>query len=106
MLDRLHQSDSKLLDDFNDLLSSKNIDPNLFSDVPYYQNVFKIRNWEEHNIATPNFLNRLRIDLVHIEIKYLEEYLKTNSNDLLARDRLDRVKVTLAELAQYAIHVD
>ncbi|WP_310413023.1 hypothetical protein [Chamaesiphon sp. OTE_8_metabat_110] len=106
LLDRLHQSDHKLLDDFNDLLSYKNIDPDLFLDIPYYQNTFKIRNWEDHNIATPNLLNRLRIDLVHIEVKYLEEYLKTSSNDLLAKDRLDRVKITLTELAQYAIHVD
>jgi hypothetical protein len=106
LLERLHQSDRQLLEDFNDLLSSKNIDPNLFLDVPYYRNAFEIRNWEDHNIATPNLLNRLRINLGHIEIKYLEEYLKNNSRDLLARDRLELVKITLAELAQSALHVD
>jgi len=51
-------------------------------------------------------LNRLRIDLVHIEVKYLEEYLKTNSNDLLAKNRLQKVKLLLADLAQHAMHVD
>jgi hypothetical protein len=48
----------------------------------------------------------LRINILHIEIKYLEEYLKTNRNDLLAKDRLDKAKLKFKDFAQTAIYTD
>jgi hypothetical protein len=48
----------------------------------------------------------LRIDLTHIEVKYLEEYLKTNSNDLVAKASFEKAKVLLKEYAETAMHVD
>jgi hypothetical protein len=106
LLNRLHKSDCELPEDFNVFISKHGVDPKIFEDVSYSSNPFELRNWEDHNLATPNWLQRLRIDLTHIEVKYLEEYLKTNNSDLVARDRLKQVKVALAELAQHAIHVD
>ena len=58
------------------------------------------------SIGLPNWLKRLQIDLVHIEVKYLEEYLKTNSKELVARSRFEELKKVLAEYAQSAIHID
>ena len=103
---RLNISDNKLMEDFYSLLTRKGIDNSIFSDIPYYENPFENRNWESHNIGTPNNLKRLRIDLAHIEVKYLEEYLKTNSQDQKSKVRLEEVKSTFAKLAQTAIMID
>lgn len=51
-------------------------------------------------------IKRLKIDLMHMEIKYLEEFLKTNSKNQEARERLEYLKEAFAELAQHAIVVD
>lgn len=76
LLESFHKSDEELKSDFAALLIKNGIPPELFSDIPYYENPFENRNWESHNLGTPNWLQRLRIDLVHIEVKFLEEYLK------------------------------
>ncbi|MGR5150120.1 hypothetical protein ACQKP8_26690 [Photobacterium alginatilyticum] len=106
LLERLHQSDEKLNDDFLHLLNLRGIPESVFSDVPYYENPFENRNWESHNLGTPNWLLKLRIALTHLEVKYLSEYLKTNSNDNTARAKLDSAKSKLEEYAISAIHVD
>lgn len=106
LLDLFRESDHRLPKDFSGLLEKKRIDPNIFSDIPYYENPFENRNWESHNLASRNWMQSLQIALVHIEVKYLEEYLKTNSNDLIAKKRFKQVKEILKELAQNAIHAD
>jgi len=102
----LHDSDRNIPKDLADLLGRKGLGSELFSDIPYYENPFENRNWEIHNLAFNNCMQSLRISLTHIEVKYLEEYLKTNSNDLIARTRLEKVKCILKDLAQYAAHAD
>jgi len=101
-----HESDERLEKDFNELLAKKGIDPKIFDDIPYYENPFQIRNWELHNLGIPNRMQRLNIDLMHMEIKYWEEYLKTNSKDKQARTRLDHLKGIFADLAQHATVID
>lgn len=105
LLDLLRRSDEELPRDFRSLLIRRNIAPNLFSGVPYYENPFEIRNWEIHNIGTPNWLQKVRIDLVHLEVKYLEEYVLSHAQEAAA-ERLEKAKTYLAELAQHAAHVD
>jgi hypothetical protein len=63
-------------------------------------------NWELHNIGVPNRMDRLRIHLTHLEIKYLEEYLKTYADDPEARKRLDALKEEFKEIAQHATVID
>lgn len=104
--DTFHESDQKLREDFANLLKAKGIDLNLFDDIPYYEDPFQDRNWELHNLGVPNRMQKLKIDLMHIEIKYLEEYLKTNNKNQQARRRLERLKEEFAELAQNATIVD
>ncbi|WP_339074612.1 hypothetical protein [Teredinibacter turnerae] len=106
LLKSFHASDKILKNDFVTLLEKKGVSPDLFQDIPYYEHPFENRNWESHNLGTPNWLQRLRIDLVHIEIKYLEEYLKTHSNDLQAKERFENAKLLLKEYAETAMHVD
>ncbi|MCK5132009.1 MAG: hypothetical protein KAR40_07645 [Candidatus Sabulitectum sp.] len=64
--------------------------------MPYYENPFKNRNWELHHIGIPNRMQRLHIDLMQMEIKYLEEFLKTNSEDVERKERLLALKKTFA----------
>lgn len=106
ILESFHKSDYSLKADFEALLVRKGISPELFYDIPYYEHPFENRNWESHNLGTPNWLQRLRIDLVHIEVKYLEEYLKTHSDDLQAKASFEKAKEALKEYAKTAIHVD
>jgi hypothetical protein len=106
LLELLHKSDESLKADFEALLTKKGISPTLFNDIPYYEHPFENRNWESHNLGTPNLLQRLRIDLVHLEVKYLEEYLKTHSNDLQAKTSFKKAKEALTEYAKKAIYVD
>lgn len=101
-----HDSDTSLKVDFEALLHRKGVSLELFSDIPYYENPFENRNWESHCLGMPNLLQRLRIDLVHLEIKYLEEYLKIHTDDARARAHFERAKNALREYARTAIHVD
>jgi len=104
--DNFHESDKKLQMDFDYLLGKKGIDPKVFNDIPYYENPFLYRNWELHNLGIPNRMQRLKIDLMHMEIKYLEEFLKTNSKDQQSRERLEHLKKAFAKLAQHATVFD
>lgn len=106
LLEALHASDEALKEDFEILLSKKGIKKELFEDIPYYENPFENRNWEFHNLGTPNWLQQLHINLAHIEVKYLEEYLKTNSSDLVAKANFEKAKKLLKEYAETAMHVD
>lgn len=106
LLERFHESDENLQSDFESLLIKKGVSKEAFKDIPYYENPFINRNWENHNLGAPNWLQRIRLDLVHIEIKYLEEYLKTNSNDLVAKASFKKAKEHLKYFAKTAMHVD
>lgn len=106
LLGSLRRSDEELPKNFRSLLIRRNVAPSLFSDIPYYENPFEIRNWEIHNIGTPNWLQKVRIDLVHLEVKYLEEYVLSHAQEAAAAERLEKAKAHLAELAQHAAHVD
>lgn len=106
LLNSLRIKDESLDADFKNILIRANLSPELFSEIPYYKNPFINRNWEWHNIGVPNWLQRLRIDLVHIEVKYYEEYLKTHSEDLPAQLKFAKAKDLLNEYAKTAMHVD
>ena len=106
LLELVHTSDKALKKDFETLLLKKDIAIELFENISYYEHPFENRNWEIHNLGTPNWLQRLNIDLAHIQVKYLEEYLKTNSNDLVAKSNFEKAKNLLKEFAETAMHID
>ena len=51
-------------------------------------------------------MQKLSKDIVHLEIKYLEEYLKNNSNDRVATQRFEDIKKQLNEYAISAVYSD
>jgi hypothetical protein len=100
----LKESDGKLMQDFIDLLLNKEIAPELFEDIPYYEHPFEPakKNWELHNLGIPNRMLRLKIDLKHLELKYLEEFVKTHKDDLDSRNQLEDLKKEFANIAKNA----
>lgn len=102
----LLDADERLDVDFIALLKRRGVDPEMFHDVPYHENPFVNRNWELHNFGLPNNMQELDILFHQLELKYLEEFLKTHADDCGARERLERVKAEFAILAQHAIGID
>ena len=62
--------------------------------------------WEMLNLGMTNTITKLGVAIVHMEVKYLEEFVKLNPTDRQARQRLDHTKKELSELAQHAGYVD
>lgn len=106
MFEGFLRSNDLLLLDFNSLLEKKGISPNIFFDIPYYENPFVNRNWESYNIGVPNVLTRMRIDIKHLEVKYYEEYLKRNNGDLVAKIAFEKAKNSLENYAKTMMYVD
>ena len=102
----LRESDEKLRGDFRRLLSTKGVDPAIFDDIPYYDHPFDLRNDETHFMALPNLVQRLEVDLLHMEIKFLEECLKAKSSDKCAKERLDELREQFARIAQTGVLID
>lgn len=103
ILELLHKSDESLISDFESLLCLKDVNVEMFNDIPYFKNPLYNKNWELHNIGLPNLLKQLRISLVHLKVKYLEEYMKVHSDDIQAKMVFDKAKEELKEYAKTAM---
>lgn len=64
------------------------------------------KNWEIHNLGIPNRMRRLEVDLMQLELKYLEELLKTQPGDPFARERLTALKAEFKRIAQHETVID
>ena len=94
----LHESDRNLWNEIKEFLKEKGISKKLLEDIQCCDNLFINRNWETHNLQLNNVLEKLRIDLIHIEIKFLEEFLKHNPNHCEAKRILEDRKKLLKKL--------
>ena len=106
LLIMLRESDEQLIDDLKSLLKLLNINIKELNKIEEFENPFFQRNWDLHNLGTPNWTQRARIDLVHLEVKYLELYLKVNIDDPDAAREFEVAKAKLREYAESAMHVD
>ncbi|MDN3683128.1 hypothetical protein QWZ04_22735 [Vibrio tapetis subsp. quintayensis] len=106
LLERLQASNESLDSDFYTFIEKHDVNSTAFKEIPYSVSPFCLRSWEDFALSKPNNLMQIRIDLLAIEVSYLELYLKTNSNDLAARETLELAKIKLADLAQNAIMYD
>jgi len=75
-------------------------DTQAYEDVAYYENPFQLRNWELHNIGSPNFVARLRFNLKQLEIKSLENELALNPNNPEIKIRIEASKREMLEMAK------
>lgn len=67
---------------------------------------FQMRNWEVLNLGFTNTVSILSVTLAQMEIKYLEEYLKLNSHDFAAKERMRTLKEEFEVLATSAGYAD
>lgn len=96
------ESDELLNGEVIGLLDKLGYNTKKFRELKYYENPLCNRNWEMRNLRLRNGFTMLRVSLQQLEIKYLEEYLKTNSNDLAARTALNNLKENFKGVAQSA----
>lgn len=106
ILDELADSDNKASGDLTKLFEKIGIDPNNLEKVQYYENPFINRNWEYHNIYIRNLKTDFKIQMTHLEIKHLEEYLKINPNDQEKRNRLESLKKEFEKVIVNSNYVD
>ncbi|MDH4182877.1 MAG: hypothetical protein OEV92_01535 [Nitrospinota bacterium] len=104
--DITEKSDHNLMEDFNKLLAMKNVDPNIFSDIPYYENPFSLRNWTIYNLGFPNHIIRLRMKLAQMEIRYIEELIKQDPSNKELVDRMNNLRAEFEKMAQSKTIID
>ncbi len=106
LLEHYKLSDEAAPRDLKELLHRLDYDLTPLESVPYYENPFELRNWEHHNLGSPNALLNMKALQLHAELLYLTEYVKLNSIDALARRRMEEVKAALLDIAASAVYHD
>jgi len=62
--------------------------------------------WELFNIGIPNHTNKVRVMMDHAEIKYLEELIKSNPQNLGIQQKLNTLRKEFLEQARNASLID
>lgn len=91
-LKKIAGDDELLHQEVTEFLISLGYDIEILERVSYNNNPLINRNWELHNIGWPNWINKLRLRLKQMEIKYYEEYLTIYPKDDKMTQRLEGIK--------------
>lgn len=102
----LANSDKVLNEEIRGHFHSLGYDLTLYDGVSYYKNPFYSRSWEIHELAVRNAMTDLLVSLEQCEVRFLEEYIKTNPNDKTACTRLAEVREQLLISARSAGYAD
>lgn len=102
----LYENDKSLNKEIIDFLKKLNLDTTDFESVSYYDNPFIDRNWEPHVLGLPNFMTTIQVRLIQLEIKFIEEFLKINSDDKAVKQKLFDLKENLKMAAVSAGYID
>jgi hypothetical protein len=62
--------------------------------------------WEIFNLGFPNHLNKIRIVIEHMTIKYLEAYVSNNPQDMAIKQKLDSLRKDFLETSKISTHAD
>lgn len=100
------EADSVLNEEIKSHLVALGYDITAYDNVPYYRNPFFNRNWEMHALAANNTLTDLVVVLKQAEVRFLEEYVKTHSNETDVIARLETAKKELHKMAVSAGYAD
>ena len=106
LLEHYRFSDERLPEDLEQLLLRIGYDLTPLKSVSYYENPFVQRNWEHHNLGSPNVLLDLNKLLFHAELLYLAEYSKLHTINDTAKARMEEIKSELLEIAGSAGYFD
>lgn len=102
----LREWDYTLNEEVRTFLLKQGYDIASYDAVPYYENPFVNRGWEIYNLGISNSFTDLRVLMLQVEVRFLEEYLKTHGNDGAANIRFERIKAELIEIAHSAGYAD
>jgi len=106
VLGDLAASDAILNEQIRSHLVSLGYNLNEYDKVPYFKNPFFNRHWETHALLVTNTLTDLVVSLKQAEVRFLEEYAKTHSNEMEALNRLEAAKAELRDMAVSAGYAD
>lgn len=104
--DILINSDDALYSDFLAVIESLGLPPSSLDAHQDKVRPFRVRNWEVLNLGFTNTIAILGAALTQMEIKYLEEYLKLNSHDASAGERMKSLKAEFEVIATSAGYAD
>lgn len=62
--------------------------------------------WEIFNLGFPNHLNKIRIVVEHMTIKYLEAYVASNPQDMETKSKLNSLRKNFLETSKTSTHID
>lgn len=106
LLSYFAQTDTSLNDEIRQYLKSLGYDLAAFDSAPYFKNPFFNRNWEMHALAANNARTDLVVAVKQVEVRFLEEYVKTHSNEADALASLEAAKQELYVMAVSAGYAD
>lgn len=106
ILSELASYDDCLNDEIREHLARLGYDLGPYDEVRYFENPFIGRNWEVHALAANNALTDLNVALDRVRVRFLEEYVKTNSTDTAALEALREAKAQLRQAAVSAGYAD
>ena len=106
LLEYYRESDERAPEELKTFLQTLGYDLTLLELVPYYENPFENRNWERHNLGSPNVLLDLRTLQLYAELLYLTEYAKHHTGDTVAKARREAVMNELSNIAASELYDD
>ena len=106
ILKRFAEADATLNSEVREHLKSLGYDMAAYDEVPYFKNPFFNRNWEMHGMVVNNACIDLVVALKQAEVRFLEEYVKTHSNEVYAIASLEAAKKELHVMAVSAGYAD
>jgi len=99
LLEYYRESDERAPEQLKTFLRTLGYDLTPLEAVPYYKNPFEVRNWERHNLGSPNVLLDLKALQLYAELLYLAEYAKHHTDDTAAQARREAVMSELSHIA-------
>ncbi len=100
-LDDVRKRDSELFSKTIEFLKGLGYHTKDIEAISYRHEVpFEQKNWEMHYLGWPNMINKIKLRLKQIEIKYYEEWLSLNPDDKKVRQRLEGVKGEFKYMSQ------
>jgi len=100
------ESDRSLNEEIRKYLELRGYDLAAFDSGPHFQNPIFNRNWEMHELASTNAQTDLVVAVKQAEVRFLEEYVKTNPGEGGALAALEDAKQQLRTMAISAGYAD
>lgn len=99
-LERIANSNDSLYDDVLVLFEKLNYQKERFEQIPYYENPLINRNWELLNLGTLNAVNVMRLRLKQLGLKYFEQVVINDVQNIDAKYKLESLKRDLEKIVQ------